>query len=320
MSTQRRPHFLRWIILGLIALACLFAGSLVVRVYLLRQVDQFSVLQQGSAEITKTPVVTALPLSGLLSPQWFHQIQNYRTEFASQLGGIANRLGVPLPPTQVSALDTALGNRVLIQWSTPLGQRYDGVEIYRDTNEQMSEARAITTDRLSAQGYYFDTNVENDTVYYYQLRSYRSGDGNDPVYSDWSDVISVIPTDHTPPAPPVMLSVTSLNQTDVEKKVDAGLLITWQPSTSSDVTTYRIYRSSEVGRLGQVLDDVAADVTAARDTDLTAGVTYYYTVTALDGADNESTTTVLAGSYGHSNPFVTSTSSTETNSNTNNGN
>lgn len=313
MST-RRSHPLRWVIIGVITLAVMFGGTLVVSMLLVRQADEFSALQQSSAEVTKTPVVTSLPLSGILSPQWFHQLQNYDTEFADQRGGIANRLGNPLPPTQVVAKNTGLGNRVLLQWSTPLGQAYDGIEIYRAVSEVMADAELVTADELSAAGYYFDTGVENKSVYYYYLRSYR-GAAADKVYSDWSDIISVIPTDDTPPAPPLLVSVQSLTAADANKAT-AGIVIAWTSSTSSDTATYRIYRSAEAGRLGTLLDEVGSDVTAARDTEIQAGVTYYYTVTAVDGAGNESATTVLAGNTGHSNPFIIS-ESTSTNTNTN---
>lgn len=307
MSAQYRPRFLHWTILGLGMLTLMFSGTIVVKMLLLKQVDEFTVLQQSASEVTKNPVVTALPVGNLLTPQWFAQLQQYTGEAAVQLGGIADRLGKPLAPANVSALDTALGNRVLIQWSTPPGQQYDGVELERSDVNTMQAAVPVTTTLLPAAGYYFDTTVNNGTAYYYYLRSYRLTDQAERQYSDWSNVVSVIPSDTTPPKPPVVLSVQSLVASAAEPKVVAGLVITWQASTSSDVTGYRIYRSSISGTLGSLLDEVAMDVTAARDTSVTPGVTYYYTVTAIDAARNESATTVWVGSAGHSSPFITTT-------------
>jgi hypothetical protein len=295
-------------------IALLVTGRLVVTMLFTPQAQEFNSLSATAATVTKEPVVVSLPLGAFLSPQWFDLTQNYSTEFALQLGGIANRLGDPLAPTQVAATDTMLGNRVLLQWSVPLGQQYDGVEIYRSLSDTMEPATATATDQLPSSGYYFDTTVDNNTTYYYYFRSYRL-QGGDRTYSDWSDIVSVIPTDHTSPTAPVLLSVTSLASEDATDKTIAGLLITWQASSSIDVATYNIYRASQPGALGQLLDEVTADVTSARDTSVQPGVAYYYTVTAVDTAGNESTTSLWAGSAGHRDPFIVTNSSTNTNGN-----
>jgi fibronectin type 3 domain-containing protein len=82
-------------------------------------------------------------------------------------------------------------------------------------------------------------------------------------------------------------------------------LITWQASQSSDVTAYRLYRSTTAGQLGQMLVETTIDVWSARDTNVTPGVSYYYTVTALDQAKNESTKSIMTTQPGHAAPFLT---------------
>lgn len=307
MSLSRQPHFLHWMIILLLTVTMLFAGYGVVNLLLLRRAEQFTILQQNSSSTTDVPVVTALPVGGILSVQWFNQYQTYAGERAQQLGGIANQVGVPLAPTHIQATDTALGNRVLVVWSEPLGQVYDGVEVFRSQDDLMNTQTLVNDRELSVAGEWFDLTVDNDQAYYYRLRSYRLATDQTMAYSDWSEIISVIPTDSTPPAPPVLLTVTSLAQADLPAEASAGILVTWQASSSSDVALYRLYRSTIPGQLGdKVLTTSDATITSARDTTIAAGITYYYTVTAVDAAHNESSIVLSAGTFGNKAPFVDS--------------
>ena len=164
----------------------------------------------------------------------------------------------------------------------------------------MQKQTLVNDTTLPATGQWFDLTVENDQVYYYRLRSYRSTSEPTLVYSDWSEIISVIPTDRTPPAPPQIIAIDSLTEGS-----DSGLLVTWQSSSSSDVVRYQVYRSTAPGKLGeQILRTDDATVTSARDTTIVPGVPYYYSVTASDASGNESATTVSTGTFGNTNPFI----------------
>ncbi|RJX19163.1 MAG: hypothetical protein C4575_09165, partial [Desulforudis sp.] len=83
--------------------------------------------------------------------------------------------------------------------------------------------------------------------------------------------------DHTPPAAP-----ESLFANPNSGRVDLG----WNPSSDPDTAGYRIYRSSTPGEgyllLGNTYNDYYLDY------DVEVGTLYYYVVTALDGAGNES--------------------------------
>ncbi|MCS3679320.1 fibronectin type 3 domain-containing protein [Salinibacter ruber] len=73
-----------------------------------------------------------------------------------------------------------------------------------------------------------------------------------------------------------------------------SLTLDWSESSSAGVNRYRIYRdtapiASSVGVGGQVpLDSTEASTTSYTDTTATAGTEYYYRVTAVDTASNES--------------------------------
>lgn len=298
MSTAPRSHFLRWTIVLLCTITALSSGYGVVNLLLLRRSAQYTTVQQTVSSTISQPVITALPTAGVLSLQWFDQNHTYAGERITQVRGIANQVGIPLPPTQLQAIDTALGNRVLIVWSQPLGQFYDGVEIARSRDSAMQKQALISDQTLPPAGEWFDLTVENKQTYYYRLRSYRLSADQTLTYSDWSEIVSVIPTDSTPPAAPLIESVATLADA-------SGLLITWQASRSSDVAAYTIYRSVEPGLLGDaVLRTGDATVLSARDTTILPGVPYYYSVTAVDVAGNESSTVASVGSFGNTTPFI----------------
>ncbi|HBY73561.1 MAG TPA: hypothetical protein DEG44_02600 [Candidatus Kerfeldbacteria bacterium] len=298
MSTIPQAHFTRWIIILLLTITALSAGYGVVNLLLLRRSEQFTTVQQTASSTTDVPVVVALPTAGILSLQWFEHNHTYAGERLTQVRGIANQVGIPLAPTQLQAIDTTLGNRVLVVWSQPLGQLYDGIEIARSRDGTIQKQTVVSTQPLPPTGEWFDLTVDNDQTYYYRLRSYRLAEEQTSIYSDWSEAVSVIPTDSTPPATPLIESVTSLAD-------QSGLLVTWQPSASTDVVSYTIYRSTEAGVLGdKVLHTADASVTSARDTTVQPGVPYYYAVTAVDAAGNESSTTTSVGTFGNPVPFI----------------
>jgi len=84
--------------------------------------------------------------------------------------------------------------------------------------------------------------------------------------------------DITPPAPPVGLSVLPR---------EGKLELTWSPSTEPDLARYRLYRAS--GGAPARLAELPKTVTNYLDGSAEPGVTYYYTLTAVDESGNEST-------------------------------
>ena len=81
------------------------------------------------------------------------------------------------------------------------------------------------------------------------------------------------------PDAPTNLSVTA-TETQVE--------LNWDDNAESDLASYRIYRSTETGTDFALLDTIAATISAYTDNTVTAGTTYFYVVTAVDTAFNES--------------------------------
>ena len=94
------------------------------------------------------------------------------------------------------------------------------------------------------------------------------------------DDVQVVTSDGlAPPAPPDGLSATA---------GDGQVGLDWADNTEPDLAGYNVHRSttSNLGSYSQVASQVVAS--EYTDTGLTNGTTYYYTVTAVDGAGNQS--------------------------------
>ena len=136
-----------------------------------------------------------------------------------------------------------------------------GYEIHRD-----GVPVATTTNT-----WYTDTGLACDTTYTYQVYPFDAY-GNMPAVSPQVQATTLI--DETAPSVPDGLTVNSLSS--------AGTEISWLASTDNKkVAGYRIYRD------GTYLCEVT-DKTTYRDTALTTGTAYRYTVSAYDEAGNES--------------------------------
>jgi hypothetical protein len=64
--------------------------------------------------------------------------------------------------------------------------------------------------------------------------------------------------------------------------------LTWNANTESDLASYRVYRSTTPGVYGAALATIQAGTLSYVATGLQVGTTYYFTITAVDTAGNES--------------------------------
>jgi fibronectin type 3 domain-containing protein len=62
----------------------------------------------------------------------------------------------------------------------------------------------------------------------------------------------------------------------------------WDANTETDLASYNVYRSTTPGVYGAAIANVPAGTVSYLATDLQAGTTYYFTITAVDSAGNES--------------------------------
>ena len=64
--------------------------------------------------------------------------------------------------------------------------------------------------------------------------------------------------------------------------------LTWNANSDTDLASYNVYRSTTPGVYGAALANVPAGAVSYQATGLQTGTTYYFTITAVDSAGNES--------------------------------
>jgi hypothetical protein len=131
---------------------------------------------------------------------------------------------------------------------------------------------------------YRDTSVVFDHTYVYIVRSVIQVEGNELESSD-SQPATVTHRDTFPPAVPQSL-VAALLPGSASGTVLVDL--SWSINLETDLAGYRVYRSEQEGTRGQLLTPDLLPTPAVRDTSVEPGHRYWYIVTAVDRAGNES--------------------------------
>ena len=203
----------------------------------------------------------------------------------------------------------ALGARVMetaieLRWSAPARTSgggplpaISGYSIYRGELDPAS-VDAATKDITQAKwkaplkllgpsdsNSYQDSSFEFGKTYLYSVRSLTVVDGNTLESSDSSPAV-VAPRDIFPPAAPQGLVAAVL------PGAEPGTLLvdlSWSINLETDLAGYRVYRSGEQGARGQLLTPDLLPTPSVRDSSVQIGKRYWYSVTAVDRAGNEST-------------------------------
>jgi hypothetical protein len=192
-------------------------------------------------------------------------------------------------------------NAVELTWPVPSlsaassGEAPAGYHVYRGeldpgappaSNGDLSQAKWKNPLLLLAptQGNsYRDTFFEFGRTYVYLVRSVVIAQGN-PIESDDSTLTMVTPRDTFPTAAPQNVVAAVLPSADGTRLVD----LSWSINVEPDLAGYRIYRSEREGERGALLHADLLLSPAYRDSSAAAGHRYWYTVTAVDRAGNES--------------------------------
>lgn len=131
---------------------------------------------------------------------------------------------------------------------------------------------------------YRDTLFDFGKTYAYIVRSVVLAEGN-PLESTDSSPAIVSPRDTFPPvAPQNLVSAVLAGPTPGSILVD----LSWSINLETDLAGYRVYRSEEQDTRGVLLTPDLLLAPAYRDTSVELGHRYWYSVTAVDRAGNES--------------------------------
>jgi len=137
-----------------------------------------------------------------------------------------------------------------------------------------------------------DAQAEFGRTYIYSVRSVVQYP-NEMLESSDSNLVEVTPKDVFPPAAPQGLIVVLVPR---EGEAPATLDLSWAISPETDIAGYNVYRSEQEGVLGTRQNRELLLTSAFRDMNAEPGHRYFYSVTAVDRAGNESQPSVPVSS------------------------
>jgi hypothetical protein len=187
---------------------------------------------------------------------------------------------------------------IAVSWSEtnpPPGATLGGYRVYRGQMESGQEgaAQAASEAKLksppellgtSTSPDYRDMHFEFGETYVYTVRSVAAF-GADLVESADSIPAMVTPHDVFPPAAPVGLEAAVV---PVTPQGAAYVELSWAISPEPDLAGYRVYRSDQQNTTGDRLNAELLPSPAFRDISVMPGRRYFYRVSAVDRAGNES--------------------------------
>jgi hypothetical protein len=131
---------------------------------------------------------------------------------------------------------------------------------------------------------YSDKSFEFDKTYAYIVRCVTNRDGVALESADSRPAI-LTPRDTFPPAAPQAISAAVLTgETNNTLVVD----LSWSINVEPDFAGYRVYRTEQPDTKGQLLTTELLPTPAYRDTSVQPARRYWYVITAVDRAGNES--------------------------------
>jgi len=207
-------------------------------------------------------------------------------------------------PERIAAVEAQVSETAIeLRWAAPArtasgepGTGLSGYRIYRgelDPGAAKAAAKEITQAKWKAplkllgpseSESYRDASFEFGKTYVYIVRSVTEAGGGSLESSDSAPVV-VAPLDTFPPAAPEGLVAAVL------PGGEAGHLLvdlSWSINLETDLAGYRVYRSVRQGTRGELLTPELLPTPSVRDTSVQPGQSYWYSVTAVDRAGNES--------------------------------
>ena len=114
-------------------------------------------------------------------------------------------------------------------------------------------------------------------------------DGNNYPVLSWQDGATVLVTDLTDPSAPTALIATPGN---------TQVVLTWAANSEGDLASYKVYRGTSASPT-TLLSTITAGTETSTQSSLTNGTLYYFNISAVDDAGNESSVTSDVSSLPH---------------------
>jgi len=168
--------------------------------------------------------------------------------------------------TVLTVTDQQTGGKVAASWETVAGA--SGYKLYYGTSSG-NYSNYLDVGNVTSR---IVSDLTNGKIYYFAVTAYYETGAE----SNYSNEVSVIATDSTAPTVPDGLTAFAGN---------GQVELNWTANTD-DTVGYKVYYGTAPGVYGASED--VGDATEVIIAGLTNGVTYYFTVTALDAYNNES--------------------------------
>jgi len=114
-------------------------------------------------------------------------------------------------------------------------------------------------------------------------------DGNNYPVLSWQDGATVLVTDLTDPSAPTALIATPGNN---------KVVLTWAANSEGDLASYKVYRGTSASPT-TLLSTITAGTETSTEDSLTNSTLYYFKISAVDDAGNESSPTSDVSSLSH---------------------
>lgn len=198
-------------------------------------------------------------------------------------------------PPKVIAPAQESETAITIRWQPPAANidgsapvNLLGYNVYRVAQSQNEISQTPVNSALLTATEYVDKNFQFGEQYNYIVRSVSLGTGGAQVESLNSNVVAVSPRDVYPPSAPQLPSPAP----------GPGRISIFFPSNPErDVAGYNIYRSTDPNlpkELWTKLNDALLTRTTFQDDNVESGKKYYYYLTAVDVAGNQSVPSEVA--------------------------
>ncbi len=240
----------------------------------------------GSGSVAKNPnqstyahgtqvTLTANPASGWTFSNWTGDASGSTNPYVITMNGnksVTANFVDTTPPAAPTGLTATPGDAsVSLDWADNSEGDLASYKVFRSTTSGSGYGVIASGVTSSA---YVDNTAVNGTTYYYVVKAVDLRNNE----SGYSNEASATPADTVPPAAPSSL---------VANGGDGTVSLDWADNSEGDLASYKVYRSTTSGSgYGVIASGVATS--SYVDNSVTNETTYYYVVTAVDTASNES--------------------------------
>lgn len=207
-------------------------------------------------------------------------------------------------PARIASLEASVTEAgIQLKWAAPdrtsAGEPLGPIQEFHVYRGELDPASTAAASKDLAQGVwksrplqiatttapeFLDTGFDFGKSYAYLVRTVVLEGGGAHESGD-SQASILTPKDIFPPAPPQGIVAAVLPGTSPGALV---VDLSWSINMETDLAGYRLYRSEQEGTQGQLLTPDLLPTPAYRDNTVSTGKRYWYTVTAVDRAGNES--------------------------------